>query len=138
MSRMKASDYKQTAREAQIQKACCDLLDLLRIPYTVSDASRVWGRDGKPRRGKVRRSWPDLSMVLPGGRAGFAEIKTATGAFRPGQREMIRILAEAGAFVCTPRSIEEFASCLKLAGIRHKIIDELLKDKKWTLTKPSP
>lgn len=109
--RREAAAYQQTAPEAAIQAAICEWLDLRLIPYSVTDASRVFGRDGQPRRSKVNKSWPDISGVLPpSGRALYIECKSATGRFQPGQKQMLARLRAAGALVIVARSLDDVIS----------------------------
>jgi len=108
-----ADQYQALGREADIQKGICELLELMQIPFSVTDASRSFGPDGKPRRGKVRKSWPDLIGCLPGGRMLAVEVKTATGGFQPGQEEMLERLGKQGALVIVARSIDDVRTALE-------------------------
>jgi hypothetical protein len=108
-----AEDYQAVAREVDIQRGICQYLDLRRIPFSITDASRTFGTDGKPRRGKVRKSWPDISGCLPGGRMLAVEVKTATGGFQPGQEEMLERLRRQGALVIVARSIDDVKRALE-------------------------
>jgi len=93
--------------EAQTQGAICSLLELLELPYSVTDAARVWSRNGKVVRSKVRRGWPDISMVLPDGRAAFLECKSHIGRLTADQLVMIQQLRDSGAFVAVVRSLDD-------------------------------
>ena len=93
--------------EAQVQAAICSLLALLGLPYSVTDAARVWSRNGKVVRSKVRRGWPDISLVLPNGRAAFLEVKSHAGRLRPDQAVMIQKLREASAYVAVVKSLDD-------------------------------
>ena len=93
--------------EAQTQAAICALLDVLGLCYSVTDAARVWSRNGKVVASKVRRGWPDISLVLPNGRAAFMEVKSHTGRLRPDQAVMIQKLREASAYVAVVKSLDD-------------------------------
>jgi len=93
--------------ETPVQAAICALLDLLGLCYSVTDAARVWSRNGKVVASKVRRGWPDISLVLPNGRAAFMEVKSHTGRLRPDQAVMIQKLREASAYVAVVRSLDD-------------------------------
>lgn len=118
---MTADEYRATAAEAQIQEAICELLDLAGIPYSVTDASRAFGQDGKARRSKVRTGWPDISAVWRGGIALFIETKSASGKVSLAQRATHEALRDAGAIVLVPRSVEEVEEFLN-AGLSGRVI----------------
>jgi len=84
----KLIDKRKT--EAQIQEECCTVLDTspCALVYSITDASRSFGKDGKPRKSKVRKDWPDITMLMgwpcPGispGRFVGIEVK------RPGEKQ---------------------------------------------------
>jgi hypothetical protein len=111
--------------EADIQKTIVAYLKLKKIEVTVTDASRVWGRDGKPRKSRVDPDHPDLSCVLPVvvnnsdsvnklGLAFFIEVKTKTGSIRDGQKEKLRHLANAGALCMLARDVTEVVRVVEL------------------------
>lgn len=115
--------YRRTASEEQIQLAIRQLLSLVGIQHTVTDAA--WFR-GAGRRPSVDQDWPDVSGVLPGGRALFIECKSARGKLRPGQAERIAALRAAGAVVLVPRSVEEVAEFLLASGMTHPALKQLV------------
>jgi hypothetical protein len=102
--------------EKEVQQSICDVLKLHRIPYTVSDASRAFGFYGEVVQ-KVRTDWPDVTAVLPGGRAMFIECKTLTGKPTPGQLAMLELLRRQGAIAVIARSGHEI----------HELLTELKK-----------
>lgn len=126
--RLKNEAFYASASEAQIQAGIAQLLDLLHIPFSITDASRSFNAKGQVRSSKVRKSWPDISGCLPSsGRALYIEVKTLTGKFKPGQLEMLERLRDAGACVIVARDLETVASNLRDAGVEHQIITQLLK-----------
>lgn len=60
--RGKACQYKarliMNQPEAEIQSHICKMLSFRRVCYSVTDASRTWGKNGRPRPGKVAPGWP--------------------------------------------------------------------------------
>lgn len=100
--------------ERDIQASICGLLEWLQVMYSVTDASRVYAKDGTVRRSKVRTGWPDVTMVLPGGRAAFFELKDAKGRVSPEQAATITRLRAAGAWVDVVRSLDDAVFCLRL------------------------
>ena len=119
---MCAEEYQATASEADIQAGICDLLTVMRIEHSVTDASipvticecQNCGHKQKVfiRKRKVGKSWPDITGVLPGGRALLAESKAARTRFQPGQNELHERLRAAGALMLVPRSVDEFREAL--------------------------
>jgi hypothetical protein len=53
------------ASEKQIQAAIVAYLNMRGILHAVTDASRAFGVDGRPRKSKVDPDWPDISAQLP-------------------------------------------------------------------------
>lgn len=134
---MTSEEYRRTAYEADIQKGIIDLLIYNDIEYTVTDASRVWGPDGRPRKSKVNPDHPDIVCYIPieiiggarqfrssdgtavygyplGGQtfcvAVFIETKSnrkGSGKLSPGQVKCHARLRRLGAKICVPRSIDE-------------------------------
>jgi hypothetical protein len=124
-----------TASEKQIQSAIVEYLQLRGIPYAVTDASRAFGIDGKPRKSKVDKNWPDISAVLPVkvpverefdirvapkkifiniGIAFYIEVKTLTGNISAGQKEKLQNLSDSGAICLVARSVEDVDRIVKL------------------------
>jgi hypothetical protein len=96
------------ATHSEIQNAVCHLLALLEIPYSVTDAARVWNRHGRVTAQKVRTGWPDITAVLPPhGQAAFLEVKTDADQVRPVQQEVLVALAAAGAKCGVVRSLAD-------------------------------
>jgi hypothetical protein len=127
----KALRYQDLASEADIQKGVCELLRILAIPFSLTDASRVWNPKGEVRRSKVEPGWPDLSGTLPFngslfGRALYIETKSFNGAVSDDQRRCHEVLRKAGAIVLVPKSVEDLARMLFDIGVRHSAIDHLL------------
>lgn len=103
----KGQKRKYTYHEAKLQDAIVNLLTWLRLCFAVTDASRVWGPDGRPRRSKVDKDWPDITIVFDGGTAGFIETKSKRGVLSDGQKEKLDRLRALNARVIVPRSVEE-------------------------------
>lgn len=126
----RAIKYSDLAKEADIQKAICDLLDYMRVPNSPTDAARVWSKSGEVRRSKVKPGWPDISATLSfgpqRGRSLYIETKSARGGFQPGQKETHAELRRAGALVLVPRSLPDFARQMIRAGVDHKLLREVL------------
>jgi hypothetical protein len=98
--------------ETEVQKSITEALALHRVVFTVTDASRSYAKDGSVRQ-KVRTDWPDVSGVLPGGRAIFIECKTLTGKASLGQLAMLERLKKQGAVAFIARSGFEVHQVLK-------------------------
>jgi hypothetical protein len=98
---------KRKHREAEIQRTICQYLSLRNIPHTRTDASRCWARDGKVMRGKVTKGWPDITAVLPGGKALFIEVKTKYGPVSPVQEVVIQRLRKQGAIAFVARCVDD-------------------------------
>ena len=97
--------------ERAIQAEILTLLRAQGIPHSVTDASRSWGPDGRPRKSKVTAGWPDISCVLPRGpyqgRAFFIEVKAARGRVSREQRQTFLRLDAAWSRVFIGRSAED-------------------------------
>lgn len=113
--RVDRAALRDSALECDIQQAIVDWLTAQRFPHAVTDASRVWGKDGGVRKSKVNPDWPDISGVIPAhwnsalaGRALFIETKAAWGRLSPGQALLHAQLRAAGAVVLVPYSVDEF------------------------------
>ena len=94
--------------EKDIQADILAYLRTLGIRHTVTDAATNW----KIHRRKTKRSWPDITGILLGGKALLIEVKTKTGGFKPGQEEMLDDLSSTGAEVIVARSVEDVAKRL--------------------------
>ena len=99
--------------EAHLQSGICQLLDILDLPYTVTDAARVWGRDGRPRPSKVATGWPDLTGCLPGGILFAIECKGPRGRLKPEQRVTLSRLEGSGAHVLVAKSLDQVLPWLR-------------------------
>ena len=100
-------------REEHIQQAILDLLALLEIPHSVTDASRVFGPDGRPRKSKVSKGWFDITGCMPDGRFLGIEVKTKTGSQSPEQRAVAAKIAAFGGLAVVVRSAQEMFEILK-------------------------
>ncbi|HXG65021.1 MAG TPA: VRR-NUC domain-containing protein [Blastocatellia bacterium] len=111
---MRAAEFQKQSSEATIQAAICELLTLKRIPFSVTDSSRVIGPDGRLRRRKVSAAgWPDITACLPGGRLLAIEVKSASGRLRISQRAVLERLQQQGALVVIARDVSDVASAIK-------------------------
>ena len=104
---------KRKRPERDIQNAICRLLDIYKIPFSVTDATAVLNLQGKRVASKARRGWPDITAVLPEGRALFIECKSTIGRVRPEQAAMHEILEAQGAMVIVARSIDDVGSVFR-------------------------
>lgn len=118
--------------ESTIQEEIEGVLILNNIIYAITDASRVFGKDGKPRRSKVNKDWPDITIIINAFRgieptAAFVmpmvvlvETKSSTGKLSPGQKALHeRLKRETGCEVLVPRSRDEFIQMFeRQTGIR--------------------
>lgn len=96
------------------------------ILFSVTDASRVWGPDGKPRKSKVRPGWPDVTCLaeyyhcrqcIPHPVCFFIETKTQTGRVSPLQAACHKEIEKRGFKVCIPRSLEDVERLLLDLGV---------------------
>ncbi|HXG68636.1 MAG TPA: VRR-NUC domain-containing protein [Blastocatellia bacterium] len=95
---MRAEAFKRQASEVSIPAAICELLALRRIPFSVTDSSRVIGQDGNLRQRKASAvGWPDITACLPGGRMLAIEVKSARGRLRAAQKVVLERLQQQGA-----------------------------------------
>ena len=101
------SAYRSRASEAEIQAGIIELLSWLRLPHSVTDASRAFGRDGRPRASKVAKGWPDITGVLPSGRMFAIEVKAYKGRLKAAQAETIERLRASGAAVLVAKSVDD-------------------------------
>jgi hypothetical protein len=92
--------------EKDVQRSICEYLKLRRIPYTVTDAGRHV-KQGVKARSKVTEFWPDVTAILPGGRALLIECKSETGKASEGQAAMIEQLRKQGAIAIIARSASD-------------------------------
>ncbi|MGZ4587102.1 MAG: VRR-NUC domain-containing protein, partial [Mycobacteriaceae bacterium] len=97
--------------EAQLQRACIDLIQWLGLAYFHDNDSR-----------RNRRGFPDLVIAGRGGVA-YRELKTATGRLRPEQMDWITTLTLAGADVAVWRP------CDLKSGRIEKELKQLTKGK---------
>lgn len=105
--------------EKDIQKQIVSWLEINKIPVSVTNSERVWGKFGGVRKSKVSPDHPDLTLVLPVlcngfkiGLACYIEVKTKTGAIRDGQRIKLRELADNGALCMIARTLDEVVSII--------------------------
>lgn len=100
--------------EKDIQKEIITYLKLRKIPHAVTNAERVWSKQGFIRSSKVTPDWPDLSATLPVsidgnplGLSFYIEVKTPKGSIRDGQKLKLMELADAGALCVLARTLNE-------------------------------
>ena len=104
------------ATERQIQNSICEILDYLKLPYSITDASRVYGADGRVRRSKVATGWPDITGCLMAGRFFCIEVKRAKGKLSAEQKETLARLRECNAAVCVAYSVDDAVNFLYTEG----------------------
>ena len=96
------------ASELQIQSTILEYLELRQIIHSVTDRSRHWDAKGRVRASRVSHpGWPDISLVLPGGRAAFIEVKSSRGVVSDDQDACHAALRAAGALVIVARSLDD-------------------------------
>ncbi len=100
--------------EKDIQKTIVQYLKLRKVPYAVTNAERVWSKQGFIRPSKVTPDHPDLTATMPvlvnGNALGlsfYIEVKTPSGSIRDGQKVKLRELADAGALCVLARSLDD-------------------------------
>ncbi len=118
-----ADDHFKHATHKMIEKACCDLLNLLDWVYTTSDASLTYSK-GKVVGRKVGTSgWPDITAIYPSffddkleGRLWGIEIKAKRDKLRPAQMEIRDRIQKAGGAFTTIRNPDELAEIFARYG----------------------
>lgn len=108
--------YARFSTEREIQASICELLDFLALPYSVTDASRSYGVDGRVRGSKVRKGWPDITGCFANGQLFAIEVKKPGGRVSAEQKEMLKRLQESKAAVCVAYSVAEAVDFLQLKG----------------------
>lgn len=98
--------YSRSATEAQIQQSIEDWLTRKKIPFTVSDASLYFNKQGKPRRRVKTDGWPDLTACLKGRFWGI-ECKRYGGSLRDSQRACLDRLQAEGAIITLAYSLDD-------------------------------
>lgn len=100
--------------EKDIQKQIVNYLKLKKVPCAVTNAERVWSKQGFPIKSKVSPDHPDLTATMPvlvnGNALGlsfYIEVKTPSGSIRDGQKVKLRELADAGALCVLARSLDD-------------------------------
>lgn len=124
---MTAAQFRERASERSIQSGIVDLLKLIGLPHSVTDASLVFDDRGKAcGRAVETDGWPDVTVSLPpSGRLLGIETKSKDGRLRPSQIACHAWLRDSGALVIVPRSIEEVASVLLEVGIKHQALNSI-------------
>jgi hypothetical protein len=127
--RMTATEFRARASERSIQSSIVDLLKLVGLPHSVTDASLVFDDKGKVSGRAVETDgWPDVTCALPpSGRLLGIETKSKDGRLRPSQIACHAWLRSSGALVCVPRSVEEIAGVLMAEGVKHPALTQLLQ-----------
>lgn len=91
--------------EPVIERAIMSMLAGAKLVGTKTDAKRVFGFDGLPRK-SVARDWPDLTYIGPDGRAILIEVKRSDGTTTQGQEETLLAAHESGALCMVARSAD--------------------------------
>jgi hypothetical protein len=108
--------------EARVQAAVVEWIRWV-CPSVVVYAIPNGGLRSKPEAARMKwtgtlSGMPDLGLVLPGGRAGFFEIKTPKrGRLSDAQNEMLPCLEMRGARCAVVRSIEDARAAFRVWGI---------------------
>ncbi len=123
--------------EKDIQTTIISYLKLRNIQHSVTNADRVWGRNGGVRQSKVEKGWPDISAVLPveinGVKIGvslFIEVKTLVGTAKPEQKEKLQILSEAGAVCILARKVEDVVEIIERYKDKSFTADDLSRSRR--------
>lgn len=128
---MSAAQFRACASERSIQSGIVDLLRLVGVPHSVTDAAMVVDRHGRSYGQKVRTGWPDISAVIgPAGKGFFIETKSAKGKLSLAQIKCHAWLRSSGAQVLVARSVQEVALALVSAGLEHPALSQVLHSKK--------
>jgi hypothetical protein len=98
--------------ERVTQNHICLMLTHHKICYSVTDASRSFGKDGRPRPSKVREGWPDITGVYRGKFFGL-EVKSKIGYASAIQKSCHNRIRANGGFVKVVRSWEDALLLLK-------------------------
>jgi len=93
--------YVKSEREIQLDIVA--YLKTLNIQHTITDS----GVNARLRRRKMRKSWPDITALLPGGRMWCIEVKTPKGKYQEGQEDQLKDLTYCGAMVTVARSLQD-------------------------------
>jgi hypothetical protein len=95
---MTAAEFRKRASERSIQSSIADLLKLVGLPHSVTDASLIFDDKGKVSGRAVETDgWPDVAVSLPpAGRMLGIETKSKGGTLRPAQIACHRWLRDSG------------------------------------------
>lgn len=89
-----------------------------RLLFWTTDQTAMNARHGATLKRKgVRAGVPDLSFILPGGRAAFIELKTAKGRQSDAQEDFEAHARSAGALYAVCRSLPEVQGVLAAWGV---------------------
>lgn len=109
------------ADEATLHKLVLDYLRRVLpeaiVMHVPNGGSRNEREAVKLKRLGVVAGWPDLTILLPGGRLALLEVKTQAGKLNPSQRDLHPRLAHLGHPVAVVRSIEEARRALADWGV---------------------
>lgn len=89
------------------------------ITWWTVDQTALNSRHGHTLKKKgVRPGVADLHFVLPGGRLGCIELKSATGKQTPSQVEFQKMISERGAYYALCRNLAEVQGTLAAWGVK--------------------
>lgn len=120
-----------TGDESAIQRAIVDYLAAVApevFVYAIPNSARraPGARAGNAVAG-LRAGAPDLGLVLPGGRAAFLEVKTATGRLSSAQEACAEAIEAAGGLWMEVRSIDDVRRALAAWGVTTRDADAPFK-----------
>lgn len=120
--RRRPKRYINTPTERQVHRAIADWLRVMRPDclwfHVPNGGWRDAGTAGLMKGLGVKKGIPDLAFVLPGGRAGFMEVKRpCEGRLSPDQKAMFTVIRETGGLVEVVESIDDVQRVLKLWGV---------------------
>lgn len=110
----------QGGREADLLRVCQQYLTACRLEHWRSNVVAYAATDHAGRRRYIHslpKGFADLSLILPGGRAGFIECKAPRRPLTPHQLAWQARMIERGCLVLTVRSLDELRQGLRAAGI---------------------
>lgn len=112
--------------EKDVMKAITDYLDLLQIPYSVTNAEEAYDRNGN-RVERVRAGWPDITGCYQGDFLAIEAKRGVGGVLSYKQAVELSSLHAQGALVCIPRSVDDVIELLKTKRVSPSTKDEIVR-----------
>ena len=111
MSRPEDNLQRQVASYLEIVKPDCAWT------HFPAGEARTAVTGAKLRRFGLKRGWPDMIFVLPGGRFAAVELKAPTGRQSPDQKAVQASIEQLGGFYVVCRSLADVEAALKSWGV---------------------